>query len=186
MPAIVKLASCQVFYFPALYAGIFLHFKNIVVKLVIEVKHMELKISSLQETNDLGYKLGKLLQTNDVITLSGDLGAGKTTLTKAIGKALNIKKAINSPTFTILKTYHGDKTLNHIDAYRLENGSQDLGFEELFDDGITIIEWPQFMSEYLPEERLEISIKRLDEEERLFEFVACGDRYEHILKELVK
>ena len=59
-------------------------------------------------------------------------------------------------------------------------------FEELFDDGITIIEWPQFMSEYLPEERLEISIKRLDEEERLFEFVACGDRYEHILKELVK
>ncbi|MDY4972422.1 MAG: tRNA (adenosine(37)-N6)-threonylcarbamoyltransferase complex ATPase subunit type 1 TsaE [Erysipelotrichaceae bacterium] len=147
---------------------------------------MELKISSLQETNDLGYKLGKLLQTKDVITLSGDLGAGKTTLTKAIGKALNIKKAISSPTFTILKIYHGDKTLNHIDAYRLENGSQDLGFEELFDDGITIIEWPQFMSEYLPEERLEISIKRLDEEERLFEFVACGDRYEHILKELVK
>ena len=83
-----------------------------------------------------GEKLGKALESHSVITLTGELGAGKTTLTKGIGRGLGIKKIINSPTFTIVKIYEGDKTLYHFDAYRLEDSDDDLGFEEMIDDEI--------------------------------------------------
>ena len=81
-----------------------------------------------------GEKLGNALESHSVITLTGELGAGKTTLTKGIGRGLGIKKIINSPTFTIVKIYEGDKTLYHFDAYRLEDSDDDLGFEEMIDD----------------------------------------------------
>ena len=90
---------------------------------------------STEETIALGEKLGRLLNRGDVIALKGDLAGGKTTFTKGIGKALNIKEVINSPTFTILKIYEGDKILYHIDAYRLENNDYDLGLDE-YDEGI--------------------------------------------------
>lgn len=144
----------------------------------------EIKVSSLQETAILGEKLGNLLKPGSLVTLCGDLGAGKTTFTKSIGKALGIKKVINSPTFTILKTYYGKMPMHHIDAYRLEGISQDLGFEELFDDGVCIIEWPGYINDQLPDERLEIEIKRLSETERLFLFHPIGDVYEKIVRVL--
>ena len=144
----------------------------------------EIKVSSLQDTANLGEKLGKLLESGSLVTLCGDLGAGKTTFTKSIGKALGVKKVINSPTFTILKTYYGKMPLHHIDAYRLEGITQDLGFEELFDDGVCVIEWPAYIMDQLPNERLEIEIKRIGEFERLFLFHPIGDVYEKIMREL--
>ncbi|MCI5773186.1 MAG: tRNA (adenosine(37)-N6)-threonylcarbamoyltransferase complex ATPase subunit type 1 TsaE [Erysipelotrichaceae bacterium] len=145
---------------------------------------MNITINSLAETNELGYKLGSMLTNHSLITLEGDLGAGKTTFTKAIAKALGVSKTISSPTFTILKSYEGKYKLHHIDAYRLEGNSQDLGFEELFDDDICIIEWAKFVEDYLPKERLEITIKRLEGDARLFTLVAIGSKYETLLKEL--
>lgn len=147
---------------------------------------MELIVHSLNETNELGNRLGKLLDNHTLITLEGDLGAGKTTFTKALAKALGITKTISSPTFTILKSYEGKYRLHHIDAYRLEGTNQDLGFEELFDDDICVIEWAKFIEDFLPEERLEITIKRLDEDSRLFIFEPKGKKYEQIVKELIK
>lgn len=147
---------------------------------------MELIVHSLNETNELGKRLGKLLDNHTLITLEGDLGAGKTTFTKALAKALGITKTISSPTFTILKSYEGKYRLHHIDAYRLEGTNQDLGFEELFDDDICVIEWAKFIEDFLPEERLEITIKRLDEDSRLFIFEPKGKKYEQIVKELIK
>lgn len=142
-------------------------------------------IDSLKETALLGERLGGMLFPGALITLSGDLGAGKTTLTKSIGKALGVKKVINSPTFTILKSYKGRLPLYHIDAYRLEGISQDLGFEEVFDaDGVCVIEWPHYIESQLPKERLEIEILRSGEEERTFCFHAKGERYEKIVREL--
>ncbi|MBO7698302.1 MAG: tRNA (adenosine(37)-N6)-threonylcarbamoyltransferase complex ATPase subunit type 1 TsaE [Erysipelotrichaceae bacterium] len=133
-----------------------------------------------QETIAAGEKLGKLLNQGDIIALKGDLAGGKTTFTKGIGKALNIKEVINSPTFTILKIYKGDKYLYHIDAYRLENNEYDLGIGEYEDEGIMVIEWPEYYKRYLPEEYLEVDFTYLDDESRQIDFTAHGQRYEQI------
>ena len=141
----------------------------------------EIKVYSLEETQELGNKLGSIINSNFIITLTGDLGAGKTTFTKAIGKSLGIKKTINSPTFTILKSYYGKLPLHHIDAYRLEGITQDLGFEEIFDDeAVTIVEWPVYIEDLLPKDRLEIEIKRISDNERLFILRGVGKKYEEI------
>ena len=145
----------------------------------------EINVNCIEDTMNLGEKLGDLLKPGCLITLSGDLGAGKTTFTKSIGKSLGVKKVINSPTFTILKSYYGKMPLHHIDAYRLEGITQDLGFEELFeDDGVCIIEWPDFILDQLPMERLDIEIRRIDDEKRLFLFNPIGETYEKIVREL--
>ena len=143
-----------------------------------------IKINNLDETIELGKQLGELLKPNMLITLSGDLGAGKTTFTKGIGLGLEIKKIKNSPTFTILKQYQGRLDLSHFDAYRLEGQDDDLGFEEIFDsDDVCVVEWANFVEDILPVERLEIEIKKIDENAREFIFRAIGSRYEQLLEE---
>ena len=89
---------------------------------------------SEEETIELGYELGRKLEKGMCLALKGDLAGGKTTFTKGIGKALNVKGIINSPTFTILKIYEGDLKLFHIDAYRLEGNEYDLGLDEYLDE----------------------------------------------------
>lgn len=134
---------------------------------------------------DFGEKLSQLMFGGFILTLDGDLGAGKTTFTKGIGRGLGIKKVINSPTFTIVKVYHGDKTLYHFDAYRLEGENDELGFEEMFeDDGVCVVEWPEFIEDILPEERLKIRIIKNEDNTRSFDMTAVGEKYENILKEL--
>lgn len=143
-----------------------------------------IKINNLDETIELGKKLAKYLKPNMLITLSGDLGAGKTTFTKGIGLGIGVKKIINSPTFTILKQYSGNLNLSHFDAYRLEGQDDDLGFEEIFEsDDICVVEWANFIEDILPQERLEITIKKIDENAREFIFKAIGARYEQLLEE---
>ncbi|MEG0366433.1 MAG: tRNA (adenosine(37)-N6)-threonylcarbamoyltransferase complex ATPase subunit type 1 TsaE [Coprobacillus sp.] len=138
-----------------------------------------------QEMIDFGEKLATLLFPNAIMTLQGDLGAGKTTFTKGIGKGLGVKKIINSPTFTIVKVYQGRMPLYHFDAYRLEGQDEELGFEEMFEDnGVSVIEWPQYIENILPKERLEIEIKKNEDESRSFYFHAIGNQYETLLKEL--
>ena len=120
---------------------------------------MEIRSNSQEETIALAEKIAANVKEGMVITLKGDLGAGKTTFTKGIGKGLGIKKAISSPTFTIMKIYQGNMPLYHIDAYRLEEHFQDLGFEEYINgDGLCVVEWADFIEEILPKERLAISI----------------------------
>ena len=151
-----------------------------------------IRINNLDETIELGKQLGELLKPNMLITLSGDLGAGKTTFTKGIGLGLEIKKIINSPTFTILKQYQGRLNLSHFDAYRLEGQDDDLGFEEIFDsDDVCVVEWANYIEDILPTERLDIlpvdrltiEIKKIDENAREFIFRAIGSRYEQLLEE---
>lgn len=146
---------------------------------------MEKKINSISETKAFGELLGSLLERGSCITLNGDLGAGKTTLTKSIGKALGVTKTISSPTFTILKIYQGNLPLYHIDAYRLEGLSQDLGFEEMLEgDGVCIVEWGEFIEDILPKNRLNITIRNGNDEERFYEIEALGKGYEEILEKL--
>lgn len=93
---------------------------------------------------------------------------------------------VNSPTFTILKQYSGDLQLNHLDVYRLEDSDEDIGFDELFGgDAVSVVEWAQFIDDYLPDERLEIIIERASEEGRIIRLHPIGERYETLCKELM-
>lgn len=108
----------------------------------------------------LGEAIGKMSFPNMVITMEGDLGAGKTTMTKGIGQALNVSQIINSPTFTIMKIYDGKLTLYHMDVYRITNDSGDDYLEEYFyAGGVCVVEWARNISEILPSDRLEILIE---------------------------
>lgn len=149
------------------------------------MKEWKTQTNSLEETHTLGEKIGRNVKENMVILLDGDLGAGKTTLTQGIAKGLDIKKTVTSPTFTIQKIYHGRMELYHIDAYRLEGLNQDLGFEEyIYDNGLTVIEWSQFVPALIPDEYMKISIKLLEENSREFAFSAVGSNYEALLEVL--
>lgn len=138
-----------------------------------------------QETIAFGQKLGSYLDAGDLITMEGDLGAGKTTMTKGIGKALGVTRVINSPTFNILKGYQGRIPLYHLDVYRLEGVSQELGFEEYYEgDGVCVVEWAQFIEEELPKERLEITIHHV-EGGREVSLRATSPHYEEIIKKVL-
>ena len=147
---------------------------------------MRIEIHSLNETTEFARKLANLCKGKQlVITLDGDLGAGKTTWTKAFGKGLGVKRTINSPTFTILKSYRQEdgNPLHHIDAYRLEGNSQDLGFEDCFDEGITVIEWSRFIEDQLPSDRLSMIFEEGEDENRTIEINASGPVSSSILEE---
>ena len=140
---------------------------------------------NFEETIEYGYKIGKLLEAGDCILLAGDLGAGKTTFTKGIGKALGVKRVINSPTFTIVKEYHGDLDLYHLDLYRLDGLGNDFDLEEYFSrDGVVVCEWPDNVSEIIPDEYLLIEIFRREEDARLFKLTPHGKRYEKLVGDL--
>lgn len=127
------------------------------------MKHEFISISR-EQTIALGKRLAALFNLGDVVLLTGDLGAGKTTITKGIASGLNITEKVNSPTFNILKIYlKGDKPLFHIDAYRLEDDKKDIGLDEYIGEaGVTVIEWPAFIKHLLPEKALEINITHRD------------------------
>jgi len=137
------------------------------------------------ETIELGYKIGKLLNKGDFLALKGDLAGGKTTFTKGIGKALNVKSVINSPTFTILKVHQGDLPLYHIDAYRLEGNEYDLGLDELTSEGVMVVEWPDYYESYLPKEYLQVNFKYIDDDSRQISFEAHGNRYQEMIEDFI-
>ena len=121
----------------------------------------------------------------NVITLEGDLGAGKTAFTKGLAVGLGIQKNVNSPTFTIIKEYQGKMPLYHMDVYRLEDSYEDLGFEEYFNgNGVTVIEWAHINEEQLPNERLNISIYHQGNDSRKLVIKPMGKRYEQLCKEI--
>lgn len=124
------------------------------------MKYIELK--SEQDTIDLAAYIAPLLKPGDVITLSGDLGSGKTFFTKHLGKALGIEDEIDSPSFVLMKEYHcGRYPLFHLDLFRLKEEGEllDLGLFDMLESGITLIEWPKLAENLLPYQtfRLEFS-----------------------------
>ncbi|WP_099157754.1 tRNA (adenosine(37)-N6)-threonylcarbamoyltransferase complex ATPase subunit type 1 TsaE [Virgibacillus ndiopensis] len=146
----------------------------------------KMETHSEKETTQIAQRLALVLKPGDVITLEGDLGAGKTTFTKGLANGLGVKRTVNSPTFTIVKEYQGELPLYHMDVYRLENSEEDIGFDEYFNgDGISVVEWAHFIESYLPENRLNINITYIDEHKRLLEFFPYGDHFKWIISELI-
>ena len=139
-----------------------------------------------QQTLDFAKKLAERLLPGDVIALEGDLGAGKTTFTKGLAQGLQIKRTVNSPTFTIIKEYQGIMPLYHMDVYRVEDSFEDLGFDEYFEgNGVTVVEWAHLIKEQLPENLLTIYLYHGDEQTRELVLEPKGSRYEELCKELI-
>lgn len=130
---------------------------------------LNIKLNTLEETEKIAEVMAEKISRGAVITLKGGLGAGKTTFSQFFGRALGVSRRITSPTFNIIKSYPLDGyTFHHMDCYRLEYSEEDLGFDEYFNnDDISIIEWPDFIEEFLPDQFLEITIK-VENGERLF------------------
>lgn len=106
-----------------------------------------------------GYQLGRKLQAGDVLVLTGNLGAGKTTLTKGIAKGLDIDQMIKSPTYTIVREYEGRLPLYHLDVYRIGNNPDSIDLDDfLYGDGVAVIEWGELLEEDLLGDYLEIII----------------------------
>ena len=152
---------------------------------------MKIKIESCSEENtiSLGIKIASLLFKESLILLTGDLGAGKTTFTKGLALGLGIKKNVKSPTFTIVREYHeGRLPLYHMDVYRLEDTSaDDIGLDEYFNgDGVSVVEWSQFIDDELPNEYLIIHIIKdeQNDDQRKIVIEAKGERYQELLAEL--
>ena len=122
-----------------------------------------------------------------VICLNGELGSGKTVFTKAFASALGIEDDVTSPTFNIIKEYpNGELPLYHMDVYRIEGNVKELGLDEYFDgNGVTIVEWADMISEYLPKERLDITIKVTGEDTRVFVLKPYGKVYEDICEAIL-
>lgn len=117
-----------------------------------------------------------------VICLNGELGSGKTVFVKGFAKALGIKDTITSPTFSLVKEYlDGEMALFHMDVYRLEEGNSEFGLSDyLNQEGVCIIEWPEMVEDQLPEERLDIKIKVIDDNTRVLVFTPYGRQYEDL------
>ncbi len=138
-----------------------------------------LRIENEEDMRVLAVRLAPLLQRGDVITLEGDIGAGKTTFARALINALSdTETEVPSPTFTLVQTYETKPEIWHFDLYRVEEESEilELGWEEALRQGVSLIEWPERLGTLLPKDRLEISIAFLPDSDnaRAVTFTPCG------------
>lgn len=156
-----------------------------------------IKVNSkkLDDTLQIGRHLGHSLQPSSVVGLTGDLGAGKTTLVRGIAAGWNAKDRVSSPTYTLVNIYrhHDNPSLRlfHVDAYRLrdEQSAESIGLSDILDDeGPVLIEWPHFVEFLLPDDRLHITIETqgIDIEQRLLTITSTGALHEAVLSELKK
>ena len=144
---------------------------------------MEYKITTRNEleTIELAQNFESEKFPNMIICLDGELGSGKTVFTKGIANALGIDESVTSPTYTIIKEYDGELPLYHMDVYRLDGNADGVGIEEYFTKGgVVVIEWADTIKDILPEERLDIYFKVVDENKRVLILNPHGKKYEDL------
>ena len=151
---------------------------------------MKITAESVEETIIIGEKLGSLVNSGDIVCLTGDLGTGKTHFVKGFAKGLNIEEYITSPTFTIVNEYQGRLKLYHFDVYRVDDPDEiyAIGFDEyIFSSAVSIIEWANLIEELIPEESLRINIVKIPKKGdnyREIEISYIGERYNYV-KEII-
>jgi tRNA threonylcarbamoyladenosine biosynthesis protein TsaE len=143
---------------------------------------VSLRSGSPEETRAIGERLGTLLDAGDVLLLSGELGAGKTTFVQGLARGLCYEGSVSSKSFVIMGEYAGRVRLYHADLYRLEEAEQvwELGLEEISRDGVLVVEWPERAPEVLPEEHLNVRFEVISEDARELTLEPCGPRAEEI------
>ena len=151
---------------------------------------MDFEVNSIAETTNIGRQLGKILNPGDIVCLTGDLGTGKTHITKGIAEGLSITENITSPTFTIVNEYDsGRLKLYHFDVYRVSDPDEiyAIGFDDyIFGEGISVIEWANYIEEILPKDYLHIYIQKdlsKGENYRKISITPYGEKYNYV-KEL--
>ena len=145
-----------------------------------------LTLKTEQDMEGLGERIARALPQGGFVALYGDLGAGKTVLSRGAGRALGLKH-LSSPTFTIVQEYPTAPPLFHFDAYRLEDEDElyAMGFEDYLDrDGLILMEWADRVQGALPRERLDIEIVGSGTEERTVRMMSRGDAYEGLVRDL--
>lgn len=155
---------------------------------ILDTNTFEFISRSPDQTRRIGIRLGAFLQQQDIICLSGELGAGKTTLVQGIAKGWGSTDAVTSPTFVLVNNYRrADMSeLNHLDAYRLSGAAEaeDLDLQMLIADAPLLIEWPERILEALPNENLWVQMTWLADEQRGMVFRSNGKRYELMLEQI--
>lgn len=132
----------------------------------------------------IGCRIGQQLRPQDVLVLTGELGAGKTTLTKGLARGLGINQMIKSPTYTIVRQYQGRLPLYHLDVYRIGDDPDSFDLDEfVFGDGVTVIEWGSLLKESLPDNYLEIIFEKGAESRSLI-LKPHGSRAEALVEEV--
>lgn len=131
---------------------------------------MKITVKGIEQTQNIAKLIAPKLNGGDILLLRGDLGAGKTTFTKALCEALGVKEQVTSPTFTIVNEYEGKFKINHFDMYRINSKMEALefGFDEMIaqNNSVNIIEWPEVVIDILPSELIDIEIRRIDDNTR--------------------
>ena len=145
---------------------------------------IEIRSHGASRTRAVGAAIASQLRVGDVVVLTGDLGTGKTVLAQGIAAELGVDEPVVSPTFTLLREYAGRLPVHHLDVYRLDHVQEaiDLGLEELFDDGVVIVEWGEGVRELLPADRIEVTLSLLppdaaDDDTRRIDVATLGPRW---------
>lgn len=155
---------------------------------ILDERSLEFISHSPEQTVRLGARLGERLISGDLLCLSGELGAGKTTFITGVGRGWGALEPVTSPTFVLVNEYRraDGLCLRHMDCYRLNSGAEAvaLGLEDLLDSaGAMVIEWPERILEVLPRERLNLKLSWVSDSKRGFHLEAVGAHSERILNE---
>lgn len=154
---------------------------------ILDPHSMEFISRSAEQTRRVGMRLGALLAVGDVVGLAGDLGSGKTTLVQGLAAGWGSLDPVSSPTFVLINLYRRPEgnCLYHLDAYRLNSAAEaeELDLEVMLESGPLVIEWADRIREALPRERLWVTLKWVDREQRDLVFSAKGNRYQELLAE---
>jgi len=157
---------------------------------IMDSHNFEFFSRSPEQTRRLGSRIGSLLAPGDLICLSGDLGAGKTTLVQGIAHGWESVDPVSSPTFVIVNEYHRKtgETLFHMDAYRLENSAEafDLDLDRMLEQGALLVEWGERIKDALPDNALWIRMSWMADEQRGLWFTATGERSQVLMDEFRK
>lgn len=142
---------------------------------------------SIEDTMSLAENIESEKFPGMIICLNGELGSGKTVFVKGFAKSLGISETITSPTFNLIKEYEsGEMPLYHMDVYRLEGKCETVGFNDYFNkNGICIIEWSDMICDCLPEERLQIDFKIIDENTRVLVLKPYGQKYVDLVESVL-
>ncbi|WP_046213095.1 tRNA (adenosine(37)-N6)-threonylcarbamoyltransferase complex ATPase subunit type 1 TsaE [Paenibacillus wulumuqiensis] len=151
-------------------------------------QNYEYRSHNLEETEQLAAFLAQRAMPGTMITLDGDLGAGKTHFSKAFARHLGVPGMVNSPTFTIIKEYQGRMPFYHMDVYRIsEAEAADLGLDEyFFGEGATLVEWSSRIEDLLPEDRLALQITVNEDDSRTIACTGYGEPYAGWCRELIQ
>jgi tRNA threonylcarbamoyladenosine biosynthesis protein TsaE len=155
---------------------------------ILDQRSLDFWSHSAEQTVRFGARLGELLLPGDVVALSGDLGAGKTTFVSGLSRGWGSPDQVTSPTFVLVNEYRrpGGLRLWHLDGYRLSSAAEALafGFDDLLAaEGVIVIEWPERFGAALPAERLHVHLAWVDDTRRSLRLSAAGPRYEALLDE---